>query len=110
MVNRLFVSVEKNNTVAVFNNSPQTVTAAGECNCSGNNIDYNFIDTNPATENTYTLRLGNLYAINEAKAGAGTSGSGDGVTAIPLGSIYSQAVAVNAATNKDLCRRHAGNL
>ena len=98
--NRLFVSNAGSNTVSTFDVNPETVTAAAECSCGGNNIDYNFEDTNPATGTAYTLRLGNLYAINEAQAGAGTSGSSDGVTTIPLGSPYSGALAVNSATNK----------
>ena len=100
---RMFVSNNGDGTVAVYDVSPRTVDPAYEGNFAGNNVDYNYVDANPATGISYTLRLGNLYAINEAKAGAGFNGkSGDsaGVKTIPLGSIYSEAVAVNSATNK----------
>jgi YVTN family beta-propeller protein len=100
---RMFVSNNGDGTVSVFDISPRTVDPAYEANLGGENLDYNYVDANPATGITYTLRLGDLYAINEAKAGAGFNGkSGDtaGVTTIPLGSVYSQAVAVNSATNK----------
>ena len=100
---RMFVSNNGDGTVGVYDVSPHAVDPAYEGNFGGNNIDYNYVEANPGTGITYTLRLGNLYAINEAKAGAGFNGkSGDsaGVTTIPLGSPYSEAVAVNSATNK----------
>jgi DNA-binding beta-propeller fold protein YncE len=103
LTNRVFVTNAGDNTVSVFDITPGTEVPAYEGAFGGNSIGYNYIDANPATGTTYTLRLGNLYAINEAQAGAGANGLPNdtaGVTAIPLGSIYSQCVAVNSATNK----------
>ncbi|HEY2713054.1 MAG TPA: hypothetical protein VGI60_11110 [Chthoniobacterales bacterium] len=103
LTNKLFVSNAGDNTVSVFDVTPTVSVPAYEGDHSGNSIGYNYSDSNPATGMTYTLRLGALYAINEAAAGAGANGMGGnstGVTTIPLGSVYSEAVAVNAATNK----------
>lgn len=100
---RMFVTNAGDGTVTVFDVSPRTADPAYEGSFSGENIDYNYAEANPATGITYTLRLGNLFAINEAKAGAGDNGqpnNSKGVTTIPLGSPYSQALAVNSATNK----------
>jgi YVTN family beta-propeller protein len=100
---RLFVANNGDNTVSAFDVSPRTETPAFEKDLGGSNVDSNYIDTNPATGTTYTLRLANLFAINEAQAGAGSNGmggNGAGVTTIPLANAFSNAVAVNAATNK----------
>lgn len=103
LAGRLFVTSSSGNTVSAFDISPRELVDAYEGNYGGNSINYNFIDANPATGMLYTLRLGNLFAINEAAAGAGDNGTSQnsaGVTAIPLASPYSFCVAVNAATNK----------
>src|SRR5579872_7250493 len=103
VTSRMFVSNSSDGTVSVFDISPRELVDAYEGSYDGNGLNYNFIDTNPATGNVYTLRLGNLFAINEAAAGIGDDGSPKnpaGVTAIPLASVYSGAVAVNCATNK----------
>lgn len=100
---RLFVANSGDNTVSAFDVSPRTETPAFEKDLGSSNVDSNYIDSNPATGTTYTLRLANLFAINEAQAGAGSNGkSGDaaGVTTIPLANASSSAVAVNAASNK----------
>jgi len=103
LANRVFITNAGDNTVSVFDISPRSIVPAYEGNYGNNSIGYNYIDVNPATGTAYTLRLGNLFAINEAKAGQGSNGSGGnaaGVTTIALGSAYSSAVAVNAATDK----------
>ncbi len=103
ITSRVFITNSGDGNVSVFDVSPRTVVPAYEGDYSGSSLDYNYIDSNPATGTVYTLRLGNLFAINEAKAAAGDNGMSDdaaGVTTIPLASIYSEAVAVNAATNK----------
>jgi len=103
ITSRVFITNSGDGTVGVFDVSPRSVVPAYEGDYSESDLDYDYIDSNPATGTVYTLRLGNLFAINEAKAAAGANGMpGDaaGVTTIPLGSIYSEAVAVNAATNK----------
>lgn len=103
LTNRLFVSNSSDGTVSVFDISPRELVDAYEGQLGGSNIDYNYVDANPATGNVYTLRLNNLYAVNESAAGAGDNGQQQntaGVTDIPLGSFYSGAVAVNSATNK----------
>lgn len=103
VLSRLFVSNNGDNTVSAFDVSPRSVVPAYEGDFSGNNLDYNYIDTNPATGMTYTQRLGNLYAVNEAQAGAGFTGKPQntaGVTTVALASPYSECVAVNSATNK----------
>ena len=101
---RFFVANSGDNTVSVFDISPRFVVPAYEGSYSGNSIGYNYVDINPATGNVYTLRLGNLFAINEKKAAAGyligDSENSAGVTTIPLGSVYSSAIAVNPASNK----------
>jgi YVTN family beta-propeller protein len=102
VLSRLFVTNNADGTVSAFDVSPRSVVPAFEGNFT-QNLDYNYIDTNPATGTTYTQRLGNLYAISEAKAGAGFNGqpqNSAGVTTIALGSIYSECLAVNSATNK----------
>ena len=103
LTNRVFITNATDSTVSVLDVTPGTEVPAYEGNFDGNSLGYNYAEANPATGTTYTLRLGNLYAINEAQAGAGANGQGHnsaGVTAIPLGSVYSQCVAVNSATNK----------
>jgi YVTN family beta-propeller protein len=110
VLSRLFVSNNGDGTVSAFDVSPRSVVPAFEANLN-ENIDYDYIDANPATGIAYTQRLGNLYAINEAEAGAGFTGqSGDaaGVTTIALGSPYSQCLAVNSATNKIYVGDNAG--
>jgi YVTN family beta-propeller protein len=101
---RLFVANSGGNSVSVFDITPRFVVPAYEGPYSGNSIGYNYVDINPATGNVYTLRLGNLFAINEKQAAAGyligNSENSAGVTTIPLGSIYSSAIAVNPASNK----------
>lgn len=106
LAGRLFITNSTDNTVSVFNvseSSASQLVDAYEGPFGGNSINYNFIDSNPATGMMYTLRLGNLFAINEAVAGAGANGTSQntaGVTTIPLASTFSASVAVNAATNK----------
>jgi YVTN family beta-propeller protein len=106
LAGRLFITNSTDNTVSVFNfsdSSPLQLVDAYEGPYGGNSIDYNYIDSNPATGMMYTLRLGNLFAINEAAAGSGANGTSQnsaGVSTIPLASTYSACVAVNAATNK----------
>ncbi len=103
LTSRFFVSNSGDNTMSVFDVSPHSIVPAYEGNFANSDIDRNFLDINPATGTVYTLRLGNLYAINEAKAAAGSTGLGGnsaGVTAIPVGSVYCTAVAANPATNK----------
>lgn len=106
LAGRLFITNSTDNTVSVFNvseSSASQLVDAYEGPYGGNSINYNFIDSNPATGMMYTLRLGNLFAINEAAAAAGADGTSQnstGVTTIPLASPYSATVAVNAATNK----------
>jgi YVTN family beta-propeller protein len=100
---RVFVTNSGDNTVSAFDVSPRSVLGAYEQDLSGDSLTYDYVDANPATGIIYTLRLDTLFAINEAKAEKGFNGkSGDtaGVTAIPLESFYSEAVAVNAATNR----------
>jgi YVTN family beta-propeller protein len=101
---RFFVANSGDNTVSAFDISPRFVIPAYEGPYDGNSISYNYVDINPATGNVYTLRLGNLFAVNEKQAAAGyllgDSQNSAGVTTIPLGSIYSSAVAVNPASNK----------
>jgi len=103
LTNRVFTSNAGDNTISVIDVTPGTETPAYEGEFGGNSIGYNYIDSNPATGITYTLRVNNLFAINEAEAGAGANGQGQnnaGVTQIALQSFYSSAVAVNVATNK----------
>jgi DNA-binding beta-propeller fold protein YncE len=106
LAGRLFITNSIDNTVSAFNvseSSASQLVDAYEGPYGGNSINYNFIDSNPATGMMYTLRLGNLFAINEAAAAAGADGTtqnSTGVTTIPLASPYSATVAVNAATNK----------
>jgi hypothetical protein len=106
LAGRLFITNSTDNTVSAFNvseSSASQLVDAYEGPYGGNGVSYNFIDSNPATGIMYTLRLDNLFAINEAAAGAGADGTSQnstGVTAIPLASPYSATVAVNAATNK----------
>ncbi len=99
---RVFVSNTGDGTVSAADVSPVLPVAAYEGNINGN-IDYNYTDVNPATGNVYTVRFNNVYAISESAAGKGYTGGSDdsaGVTTIPIQSIYSECVAVNAATNK----------
>jgi len=66
-------------------------------------VTSNYANTNPATGTAYILRLNDLYAIDESQAGAGSNGTAKnpaGVTTIPLAGYYSEALVVNAATNK----------
>ncbi len=103
VLNRFFVSNTGDNTVDAYDITPHSTIAAYEGNFSGNTISYNYIDSDPATGIVYTLRLGNLFAINELQAAVGATGQpGDtaGVTMIALGSPYSSAIAANPATNK----------
>lgn len=106
LAGRLFITNSIDNTVSAFSVSESSASQlinAYEGPYGGNSINYNFIDSNPATGMMYTLRLGNLFAINEAAAAAGADGTSQnstGVTTIPLASPYSATVAVNAATNK----------
>jgi YVTN family beta-propeller protein len=103
VTSRVFVSNQADDTVSAFDIAPRFVVPAYEGNFSGFGLTYDYIDANPATGTIYTQRLGTLFAINEAQAQKGDSGmAGDsaGVTAISLGSIYSEALAVNTATNK----------
>lgn len=99
--NKLFVTNSSDNTVSAFDITPRELVDAWE-NAYGA-VGYNFIDANPATGNMYVLRLGNVYAVNEAAAGVGDNGTSQnsaGVTTIPLSSVYSQGIAVNVASNK----------
>lgn len=106
LAGRLFISNSTDNTVSAFDvseSSASQLVDAYEGQYGGNSINYNYIDSNPATGMMYTLRLGNLFAINEAAAAAGADGTTQnsaGVTTIPLASPYSGSVAVNAASNK----------
>ncbi|MGA9474864.1 MAG: hypothetical protein WBV36_20515 [Terriglobales bacterium] len=103
LLSRVFVTNQGDGTVSAFDISPRFVVPAYEANFSGDNLGYDYIDANPATATIYTQRLGTLFAINEAQAEKGDNGQSSdsaGVTAISLGSAYSEALAVNAATNK----------
>ncbi len=83
--------------------TPHDVVPAYEGALDGFSVTYNYADTNPATGTAYILRLNNLYAINESEAAAGFNGTAKnatGVTTIPLAGYYSEALVVNAATNK----------
>jgi YVTN family beta-propeller protein len=103
LTNRAFVTNNYDGTVSVFDVTPGETVPAYEANFEGFNLGYNYIDVNPATGITYTLRLGDLFAINEAQAGAGANGLGGdtaGVTTIPLSSDYSEALTVDSASNK----------
>jgi YVTN family beta-propeller protein len=103
VTNRAFVTNNYDGTVSVFDVTPGETVPAYEANFEGFNLGYNYIDVNPATGITYTLRLGDLFAINEAQAGAGANGLGGdtaGVTTIPLSSDYSEALTVDSASNK----------
>src|SRR5262249_13065116 len=96
----LFVTNSTDNSVSAFNISPSAMVDAYE---DSNNLVMNFAAANPATGMVYTLRLPNLYAINEAAAGAGADGTRQnkaGVTAIPLAHFDQGSLAVNVATNK----------
>lgn len=101
--NRMFVVNATDNTVSAYDVTPGSSAPAYEGDHSGNDVTENFTETNPATGTTYTLRLNDLYAINEAAAGAGANGKGQnstGVTMIALGGGSSFGLAVNPATNK----------
>ena len=103
LASRAFVTNAGDNTVSAFDISPRSVVAAYEQDFSGSDLSYDYVDANPATGTIYTQRLNYLFAVNEAQAAAGANGLSQntaGVTAIPLASIYSECVAVNAATNK----------
>ena len=103
VTSRMFISNSTDGTVSVFDVSPREQVDAYEGDFGGNSVNYNYIDANPATGTIYTLRLGNLYAINEVAAGVGDTAQPKntaGVTAIPLASVYSSAIAVNCASNK----------
>lgn len=103
LTSRFFVTNSGDNTVSVFDVSPHSMVPAYEGNFSNSDIDRNYLGINPATGTVYTLRLGNLYAINEAAAALGSTGLGGnsaGVTTIPVSNVYSTAVAANPATNK----------
>jgi YVTN family beta-propeller protein len=102
-INRFFVSNSGDNTVSAFDITPHSTVAAYEGAFGGNNVDYNYIDANPATGTVYALRLGNLFAVNELQAAVGATGQSQdaaGVTTIALGSPYSSAIVANPATNK----------
>jgi len=103
LTNRAFVTNNYDNTVSVFDVTPGETVPAYEADFQGFNLGNDYIDVNPATATTYTLRLSDLFAINEAQAGAGANGLGGdtaGVTTIPLGSGYSEALTVDSASNK----------
>ncbi len=103
VLSRLFVSNQADGTVTAIDVSPRFVVPSYEGNFGQYDLDYDYIDANPATGTIYTQRLGTLFAINEAPAEKGDNGQGSdaaGVTAIPLASLYSEALAVNPATNK----------
>ncbi len=103
VTSRVFTANSADNTVSAFDISPRSLVAAYEQDFSGFDLNSDFVDANPATGTVYTLRLGTLFAVNEAAAELGYTGlSGDtaGVTAIPIADAYSQAVTVNPATNK----------
>jgi YVTN family beta-propeller protein len=103
LTSRLFITNSAANTVSVFDVSPRQQVDAFEGDFSGNSLNFNFVDVNPATGTVYTLRLANLYAINEVAVGAGENGMSRnpaGVTAIPLTNLQSTSLAVNVATNK----------
>jgi YVTN family beta-propeller protein len=111
LTSRMFISNSTDGTVSVFDVSPSEQVDAYEGSFGGNSLNFNYIEANPATGNIYTLRLGNLYAINEVAAGVGDTGQPQntaGVTAIPLASVYSSAIAVNCATNKIYAGDSAG--
>jgi len=100
---RVFVSNQGDDTVSAFDINPRFVVPAYEQNFSQFDLDYDYIDANPATGTIYTQRLGTLFAINESAAEKGYTGissNSAGVTTIPLASLYSEAIAVNEATNK----------
>jgi len=108
---KLFITNMADGTVCVYDISPRELVDAYEGSFDGNSINFNYIDSNPATGMVYTLRLGTLFAINEAAAGAGADGTRQnpaGVTAIPLGTINLGSVAVNVATNKIYAGINAG--
>jgi YVTN family beta-propeller protein len=103
LASRVFVTNAGDNTVSAFDISPRSVVAAYEQDFNGSDLSYDYVDANPATGTIYTQRLNYLFAVNEAQAAAGATGMSQntaGVTAIPLASIYSECLAVNAATNK----------
>ncbi len=103
LTNRALVTNNSDGTVSVFDVTPGETVPAYEANFQNFNLGNDSIDVNPATGTTYTLRVGNLFAINEAQAGAGANGLGQdsaGVTTIPLSSGYSEALTVDSATNK----------
>jgi YVTN family beta-propeller protein len=103
LTNRAFTTNNYDSTVSVFDVTPGETVPAYEANFQGFNLGYDYIDVNPATGTTYTLRVGDLFAINEAQAGAGANGLGQdsaGVTTIPLSNGYSEALTVDSATNK----------
>jgi len=98
----VYLSDAGKNTVRVYDVMPHDVIPAYEGALDGS-VTYNYADTNPATGTVYILRLNNLYAINESQAAAGYNGTANnasGVTTISLGSTFSEALVVNAATNK----------
>src|SRR5262249_14379963 len=99
---RLFVSNSVDNSVTVFDVSPQEVVDAYEGNFDVFAVTNNFVDTNPATGTVYAARMNTVFAINEVAAGKAVNGqrqNAGGVTAIPLASAYSACLAVNASTN-----------
>jgi YVTN family beta-propeller protein len=101
--NWAYFSDAGSNTVSVYNVTPHNVVPAYEGALDGFSVTENYADTNPATGTVYILRLNNLYAINESQAAAGFNGNAQnatGVTTIPLASFFSEALVVNAATNK----------
>lgn len=103
LTNRAFVTNNYDNTVSVFDVTPGETVPAYEADFQDFNLTNDSIDVNPATGITYTLRLGDLFAINEVQAGAGYNGLGGdaaGVTTIPLGAGYSETLTVDSATNK----------
>jgi len=101
LANKLFIT--SGHTVSAFDISPRELVDAYEGDYSGNGYNFNYIDSNPVTGMMYTARLGNVFAVNETAAGAGDDGTSQntaGVTTIPLPSNYSEALAVNVASNK----------
>jgi YVTN family beta-propeller protein len=61
VTNRAFVTNNYDGTVSVFDVTPGETVPAYEANFEGFNLGYNYIDVNPATGITYTLRLGDLF-------------------------------------------------
>jgi YVTN family beta-propeller protein len=109
---RLFVTNNTDNTVSVFDTTPRVMVDAYEGAFDNFGTNYDYVEANPATGTIYTLRMSDLFAINEGAAGAGwdgTSKNAKGVTTIPLADPYSLSLAVNSATNKIYAGDDIGN-